>query len=166
MDYGILNVCTDINARDCTRGFTDTVEESLHWKLTPGEKFLAAPGNRTCVGSVPVRCSANWATSPLVTRNWHSHKPLTWNSPGSNSHDTIHLTATFFWSVIIQRVQIFVVFFGVFFYLVLSRLAPRLRNEHIPPNTVIDKWTLKMNYAFHPIFRPIFSELSAKRQLP
>ena len=37
---------------------------SLHWKLTLGEKSLAAPGNRNCVGSVPVRCSTNWATSP------------------------------------------------------------------------------------------------------
>ena len=36
----------------------------LHRKLTLGEKSLAAPGNRTCVGSLPVRCSINRATSP------------------------------------------------------------------------------------------------------
>ena len=41
-------------------------KETLHWKLTVGEKSLAAPGNRTCVGSVPVRCSTNWSTSPPI----------------------------------------------------------------------------------------------------
>ena len=30
-----------------------------HW----GEKSLAAPVNRTCVNSVPVRCSTNWTIS-------------------------------------------------------------------------------------------------------
>ena len=63
MDYGIFNVRTDVNACDCTQGFTDTVRESaLIFDL--GEKSLAAPGNRTCVGNVPVRCSTNWSTSP------------------------------------------------------------------------------------------------------
>ena len=38
-----------------------TVQESLHWNLTLGEKSLAAPGNRTCVGNVPVQCFTNWA---------------------------------------------------------------------------------------------------------
>ena len=28
MDYGVFNVRTDVNACDCTRGFTDTVRES------------------------------------------------------------------------------------------------------------------------------------------
>ena len=28
MDYGIFNLRTDVNARDCTRGCTDTVRES------------------------------------------------------------------------------------------------------------------------------------------
>ena len=28
MDYGIVNMHTDVNARDCTRGCTDTVTES------------------------------------------------------------------------------------------------------------------------------------------
>ena len=57
--HGIFNVPTDVNACGCTQGCTNTVKE-----LTVGEKFLAAPGNRTCVGGVPVRCSTNWATSP------------------------------------------------------------------------------------------------------
>ena len=34
--------------------------KSLHWKLTLGEKSLAAPGNWTCLSGVPVRCSTNW----------------------------------------------------------------------------------------------------------
>ena len=36
-------------------------------KLTLGEKSLAAPGNRTCLNGVLVRCSTNWATSPSTT---------------------------------------------------------------------------------------------------
>ena len=59
MDYGIFNVHTDVNACDCTLGCTD---KCLHWKLTLGEKSLAAPGNRTSVGGVPVRRFTNWAT--------------------------------------------------------------------------------------------------------
>ena len=58
MDYGILNVRTDINACDCTRRFTDTVRESA-LKVDSRrrkKKSLAAAGNRTCVGSVLVRC--------------------------------------------------------------------------------------------------------------
>ena len=45
-------------AHDCAW----TPWESLHWKLALQEKVIAALGNRTCVGSVPVRCSTNWAT--------------------------------------------------------------------------------------------------------
>ena len=44
-------------------GVLRTQWESLHWKLTLGEKFLAAPRNRICVSGVPVRCSTNWARS-------------------------------------------------------------------------------------------------------
>ena len=47
-------------------GGVQTPLESLHWKLTLGEKSLAAPGNQTCIGNVPVWCSTNWATSPHV----------------------------------------------------------------------------------------------------
>ena len=45
-------------------GCTDT-HRSLPWNLTLGEKSIAASGNRTCVSSVPIRCSINWATSQL-----------------------------------------------------------------------------------------------------
>ena len=62
MDYRISNVHTDVNACDCTRGCTGT-RISLHWKWNLGEKYLLAPGNRTCVSGVPVRYSTNWATS-------------------------------------------------------------------------------------------------------
>ena len=51
---GFFNVRTDVNSCDCARRCTDTVRKSA---LTHGEKSLAAPGNRTCVGGVPVRCS-------------------------------------------------------------------------------------------------------------
>ena len=40
-------------------GSVQTPLESLHWKLTLGEKSLDPPG--ICV---PVLCSTNWATSP------------------------------------------------------------------------------------------------------
>ena len=51
--------CTQMqNACDCTRGCTEQNKRSAL-----GEKNLAAPGNRTCVGGVPVRCTTNCATS-------------------------------------------------------------------------------------------------------
>ena len=37
MDYGIFNVRTDVNACDCTRGYTDTVRESA-LKVDSGRK--------------------------------------------------------------------------------------------------------------------------------
>ena len=37
-------------------GGVRTPKESVHWKLTLVEKSLAAPGNRTCVSGVTVRC--------------------------------------------------------------------------------------------------------------
>ena len=37
MDYGIFHVRTDVNARDCTRGCTDTIRESA-LKVDCGEK--------------------------------------------------------------------------------------------------------------------------------
>ena len=60
---GIFNVSTDANACDCTRGCTDAVGESA-LKIDAGRKSLAAPGNRTCISGLPVRCSTIWATSP------------------------------------------------------------------------------------------------------
>ena len=43
MDYGIFNVRTDINARDCTRGCTDTVRESAV-KFDSGRKIPCRTG--------------------------------------------------------------------------------------------------------------------------
>ena len=45
------------------RGIYGHTKESLHWKLTLGEKSLASLGNRTCVSSMLVQHSAKWATS-------------------------------------------------------------------------------------------------------
>ena len=45
-------------------GCRDTVRKSA-LKVDPREeKSLPAPGNRTCVSGVPVRCSTNWTTFP------------------------------------------------------------------------------------------------------
>ena len=41
--------------------------KSLHWKLAVGEKSLAAPGNWTCVSSVPAWCSTELHPCPLGT---------------------------------------------------------------------------------------------------
>ena len=38
MDYGIFNMCTDVNACDCTRGCTDDVRESA-LKVDSGSKI-------------------------------------------------------------------------------------------------------------------------------
>ena len=65
MDYRIFDVRTDVNACDCTRGCTNTVRESaLKADCGREEKSLAAPGNRTSVSGVPVRCSTNWVNLP------------------------------------------------------------------------------------------------------
>ena len=61
MDYRIFNVHTDVNACDCARECMD-MYESLHWKLTLGETFLAAPGDQTCISSMTLKCSPSWAT--------------------------------------------------------------------------------------------------------
>ena len=61
---GIFNVHTDVNACDFTRGYTDTIRESALKVYTERKKSLAAPGNRTCFGGLPIRRSTNWATSP------------------------------------------------------------------------------------------------------
>ena len=64
--------CTQMQMHAIAHGGVWTPQVCLHWKLTLGEKILAAPGNRTCVacvGVVPVWCSINWATSqPLDSR--------------------------------------------------------------------------------------------------
>ena len=43
MDYGILNVRTDVNTCDCTRGCTDTVRESA-LKVDSGRKIPCRTG--------------------------------------------------------------------------------------------------------------------------
>ena len=50
--FGICNVRSDVDARDCTRGLCGH-GKNPHWKLTLGEKSLAASGTRTCVSIVP-----------------------------------------------------------------------------------------------------------------
>ena len=61
MDYGIFNVRTNVNAYDCTQRGIDTARESA-LKVDCGRKNnnknFDAPGNGTCVCSVPVRCFA------------------------------------------------------------------------------------------------------------
>ena len=47
-------------------GSVQTPLESLHWKLTLGEKSLDPPANWTCVICMPVWWSTNWATSPSL----------------------------------------------------------------------------------------------------
>ena len=75
MNYGIFNVCTDVNACDCTRGCTDTRKrvctESWLWE----EKSLAAPGNRTCVSGVTVRCSNQLSYIFTLLGRLHVHLP-------------------------------------------------------------------------------------------
>ena len=73
-----------------THGAVRTPKESLHWKLTIGEKSLTAPGNRTCVGGVPVRCSTNWATSPPTERQRNNQITQRPTVTGSDlSHQTV-----------------------------------------------------------------------------
>ena len=43
MDYGIFNMCTDVNACDCTRGCTDTIRESS-LKVDSGRKTAYRSG--------------------------------------------------------------------------------------------------------------------------
>ena len=43
MDYGILKVCADVNACDCTWGCTDTVRESA-LKVDSGRKISCRTG--------------------------------------------------------------------------------------------------------------------------
>ena len=50
--FGMFKVRTDADACDCTRGLYGH-RTRVHWKLTLGEKSIAAPGTRTHVGIVP-----------------------------------------------------------------------------------------------------------------
>ena len=91
-------------------GSVRTRRESLNWWLTLGEKSLAAPGNRTCVGSVPVRCSTNWATSLPMTSVWDAHIYC-----GSTSFPWLvfFFAALLWWSMIHKHTgRFFFFFFG------------------------------------------------------
>ena len=89
MDYRIFNVRTDVNACDCTWGRGGgggmNTRKSLHWKLTMGEKSLAALGNQTCVSGVMVRC-CNQQLHPhpswLFTM-WQSFSDQSCQAPGT-----------------------------------------------------------------------------------
>ena len=48
--------CAQMLMHAIAHGGVRTPIESLHWKLTPGRKSLAAPGNRTCISCVTVVC--------------------------------------------------------------------------------------------------------------
>ena len=51
--FGIFNVCTGVDACDCTWRLYRH-HKSLLWNLTLGEKSLAASGTRTCISIAPV----------------------------------------------------------------------------------------------------------------
>ena len=91
MDDRISNVCADVNACDCTQGCTDT-EKSPHWKWTLGEKSLAVLRDQTCVGSMLVRHSTNWATSPVnrSLRQQHAYpqRKVMWSLPFPCPHSS------------------------------------------------------------------------------
>ena len=57
-------MCAQIWMRAIVHGGVQTPFESLHWKLTLGEKSLAAPGNRTCNGGMLIQHFTTWATTP------------------------------------------------------------------------------------------------------
>ena len=65
MDYRIFNVHTDVNACDYTLGCTDT-HKRVCTESWLGEKSHAAPGNGTCVSSVPVWCSNQLSCIPIL----------------------------------------------------------------------------------------------------
>ena len=48
------------------QGGVRALQESLHRKFILGQKSFVAPGNRTCISGMPVRCSTNWATTPPI----------------------------------------------------------------------------------------------------
>ena len=67
MDYRIFNMCTNVNAHDCAHGCVDMIRvctESRLWEKNP----LPHQRNQTCISSVVVWCSTNWATAPPLVR--------------------------------------------------------------------------------------------------
>ena len=63
MYYRIFNVHTDVNAGDCATEVYG--QESLHWKLTLGEKSLGAPWVEPASAAWRSHALSNWATSPF-----------------------------------------------------------------------------------------------------
>ena len=57
-------------------GGVRTPQERLHWKLTVGEKSLTAPRNRTCIDSLPVRCSTNWLHPQAAVSTFCQNKEI------------------------------------------------------------------------------------------
>ena len=64
--------CTQMLMHAIAHGGVRTPLESVQWKWSLGERSLATLRNRTCVGDVRVRHSANWATSPPHVRKIYS----------------------------------------------------------------------------------------------
>ena len=65
--------CTQMLMHAIAHGVTDTYK-SLHWKLTLGEKSLAAPGNRTWISGVTVWCSNQLSYIPNIAQKTSKQK--------------------------------------------------------------------------------------------
>ena len=71
-------------------GSVPTPSESLHWKLTMGEKSLAALRNQTGISVVPgfsVQHSVNWAVLPHLLFWWGEGGGLSIKSEGGSGQD-------------------------------------------------------------------------------
>ena len=66
--------------RAIAHGDVRTPKETLHWKLTLGRASLGAPGNRTCVSSVLVRCSIQLSQRDDRISELHPIPILEWGS--------------------------------------------------------------------------------------
>ena len=81
IDCRIFNVCTDVNACDCTRGRgggTDTVRVFIE-TLTLAEKSLAPSENRTCVNDIMNTLSYHKLKSDsLITFHVTSYLKTSW----------------------------------------------------------------------------------------
>ena len=59
MDYGIFNGHTDL-MHATAQGGVRTPQESLHWKLTPGEKGMTVRHSTSCAKSYPIKHRTNF----------------------------------------------------------------------------------------------------------
>ena len=78
--FGTFNVGTDVNACDCTWELCGHCK-SLHWKSTPGERSLAAPGTHTCISIAP---AFSWDAQPAELFPPHFRK-WSWKRRGLSS---------------------------------------------------------------------------------